>query len=47
MTQPTSKRHQPVVYGQKNVGSHGSFGASGTHNTKGLWGHPKDVKVGF
>ena len=38
MTQPTSKRHQPIVYGQNNSGSHGNFGDSaskGISNTKG------------
>ncbi len=45
MTQPTYKRHYPVIYGQNNSGSHGSFGASGRkgiHNTKRSWGQPKD-----
>ena len=30
MTQPTSKRHHPVVYGRNNSGRHGNFGASGS-----------------
>jgi hypothetical protein len=33
MTQPTFKRHQPIIYGQDNVGSHGSFGGNGSKGT--------------
>ena len=50
MTQPTSKRHQPVVYGHNICDSHGSFGASGSKgipNTKGPWGQPKNAKADF
>ena len=50
MTQPTSKRHQPVVYGQNNYGSHGNFGAGGSKgisNTKGSWGRLNDAKAYF
>ena len=50
MTQPTSKRHQPIVYGHNNSGSHGKFGASGSKgipNTKGSWGQPKNAKADF
>ena len=50
MTQPTYKRHQPIVYGQNNFGSHGNFGTNGSKgisNTKGSWGHPKDAKADF
>ena len=50
MPQPTSRRHQPVVYGQNSSSSHGNFGASGSKgnpNTKGSWEHPKDAKANF
>jgi hypothetical protein len=50
MTQPTPKRHQPVVYEKNNASNHGSFGASGSKsisNTKGSWGHPKDARADF
>ena len=45
MTQPTSKRHQPIVFEQNNSGtcSRGSFEASGRKgisDNMGSWGHP-------
>ncbi len=50
MTQPTSKRHQPDVYGQNICDSHAGFGASGSMgilNTKGPWGQPKNAKADY
>jgi len=50
MTHPTSKRHQPFVYGQNTFGTHGNFGSNGSKGisyTKGSWGHPKDAKADF
>jgi hypothetical protein len=50
MTQPTSKQHQPTVFGQNNFGSHGNFGSSGSKgipNIMGSWGRPKDDNADF
>jgi hypothetical protein len=50
MPLPTSKRLQPVGFGQTTFGSHGSFGASntkGVSNTMKSWGHPKNAKADF
>jgi hypothetical protein len=50
MTQPTSKRPQFSNSGQKNSGSHGSFGGSGqkgASSSKGPWGQSKDEKADF
>ena len=50
MTQSTSKRPQFSNSGQKNSGSHGSFGGSGqkgASSSKGLWGQSKDEKADF
>ena len=50
MTQPNSKRHQPIVFGQNNAGSHGSFEPSsskGVLNTMRSRGRPKDAKADF
>ena len=47
MTQPTSKRHQPIIFKQDNSSSHGIFGASdikGIPNTMESWWHPKNAK---
>jgi hypothetical protein len=48
--QPTSKRLQPIVFGQNNFGNHGSFGASGSKgipDTMGSRRRPKDAKADF
>ena len=50
MPQSTSKRLQPVGFGQNTVGSHGSFGAStskGFSNTMKTGGHFKNAKADF
>ena len=50
MPQPTSKRLQPIGFGQNTFSSHGSFGASnskGVSNTMKSWGHPKNAKADF
>ena len=50
MQQPNAKRPQPIVYGQNNSGSHGSFGPSSSKsgpNTLKSWGHPNDAKAYF
>ena len=50
MTQPNFKRPQLSNFGQKNSGSHGSFGGSGqkgASSSKGPWGQSKDEKADF
>jgi hypothetical protein len=50
MPQSTSKRLQPIGFGQNTFGSHGSFGSSidkGVSNTMKSWGHPKNAKADF
>ena len=50
MTQPNFKRPQLSNFGQKNSGSHGSFGGSGqkgASGSKGPWGQSKDDKANF
>ena len=51
VTQPISKRHQPIVFGQNNFGSHDSnYGASSSKcfpSNVRSWGRPKDAKSDF
>ena len=51
MTQPTFKRHHPIIYGQNNSGrSNGNFrgnGNKGISNNKGQHGQSKNAKVNF
>jgi hypothetical protein len=50
MTQPSFKRHHPIIFGLNNSSSHVSSrgnGSNGTSNNKGQQGPSKDAKEDF